>query len=135
MNVNPKRFFSRFGQLSWQSSIKEAQRIKYRIPIRNTNQTDTAPAMVQTQEEAKEEIERISSLEEIIEEIHAPREEINEENTEERRKKIHSPMEDTFKKTLEERKEEIHSPMEGTKEITSMNQKNFWSLKAKKFFY
>ena len=56
MNVNPKRNFSRFSQLSWQSFMKEAQLIKYGIPIRNINQTAVAPTMVQTQEELKKKL-------------------------------------------------------------------------------
>ena len=64
--------FSRFGQLSWQSFIKEAQIIKYGIPIRNRNQTARAPAMVHPQEEIKEEMERVLLLEEAKEKIHVP---------------------------------------------------------------
>ena len=54
MNVNSKRNFSRFGQSSWQSFIKEARLIKYGIAITNTNLTSPAQAVVQTQEETKE---------------------------------------------------------------------------------
>ena len=95
MNINPQWNFSRFGQLSWQSFVKEAQKIKYGISIRNRNWTTPAPAMVQPQEEIKEKVERVS----LLEEIHVPGEEINEEITEERKEEIHSLMEDTKEET------------------------------------
>ena len=106
--IYPKQFFSRFGQLSWQSFIKEAQTIKYVIPIRNRNQTEPAPTMFQPQEETKEEMERVSLFEGTKEEIHFLGEEIDEEITEERQEKIRSLMEDAKEETIEERKEESH---------------------------
>ena len=51
--------------------------------------------MVQPQEEIKEKVERVS----LLEEIHVPGEEINEEITEERKEEIHSLMEDTKEET------------------------------------
>ena len=54
--------------------------------IRNRNQTARAPAMVQIQEETKEEVERVSLLKENKKEIHVPGGEIDEEITKERKK-------------------------------------------------
>ena len=113
MNVNPKRNFSRFGQLSWQSFIKEARKIKYGNLIRNTNQTAPAPAKVQIQKETKE------PKVETEEEIYVPNGEINDEIIEERKEKIHSLMNNIKVKNLEGRKEGSHSPIEGIKEISS----------------
>ena len=72
MNINSKQNFSRFGQLSWQSFVKEARIMKYGILIRKTNWSASVPAMVRTQEETKEELERLLPLEETKEEICVP---------------------------------------------------------------
>ena len=72
--------------------------------------------MVQPQERTKEEMERVSLLEETYEKIYVPGEEIDEKITKERKEEIHTLTEDTKKEILEERKKENHSPTIGIKE-------------------